>query len=329
MSLRAHGITVPLLDQRAEKTLEWIKKQIEKGFFPESALVCKDFSPASQETLRLAHDENFLNNCEKNPDEEVIRAFELVDELGNYNRFEPDQGSRPLCELMTKIKMQVSASVFAADMAVKRGFAFFLGGGLHHAMSFQGEGFCLFNDIVIAAKHLQSCHGLGQIWVVDVDAHKGDGTAQLVKEDSSVSTFSIHMAKGWPLDAPSVDKEGRLNPSFIPSSVDVPIENGEEREYIKKLMDGLNKMSVTCPPPEAVIIVQGSDPCCNDELPSTYGLSLSLDQMLQRDRVVYEFFGKMKIPQLYLMGGGYGKRAHEPYIQFLESVKYEIKSNSQ
>jgi acetoin utilization deacetylase AcuC-like enzyme len=97
---------------------------------------------------------------------------------------------------------------------------------MHHAQKEHGAGFCMVNDLVIALRRLQSEGRIRTAWVIDVDAHKGDGTAAITAEDDSIATLSIHMARGWPLDQPEYDAAGRFNPSFVPSTIDIPIEPG-------------------------------------------------------------------------------------------------------
>src|SRR5690606_33375644 len=142
------------------------------------------------------------------------------------------------------------------EVALEKGESFFLGGGFHHAMSFGGRGFCLLNDIVIAAKWISSQKNLSNIWVIDVDAHKGDGTAELTVNDENITTFSIHMADGWPLDEDSKDSNGNLKPWFLPSDVDIPIKENEEKIYLKKLEEGLLKLEKDFGPADLAIVVQ-------------------------------------------------------------------------
>ena len=192
-------------------------------------------------------------------------------------------------------------------------FSFHLGGGAHHAMTDQGRGFCLINDIVIGIRKLQNEKLIKSAWVIDVDDHKGDGTAQITQGDDSIITLSIHMKEGWPLDS-SLE-----NPrSFIESNVDIPISTSENREYLKKLKAGILDLQTNRPRPDIVVIVNGADPFEFDELESSSGIKLSKDEMLERDLFLYNHFSKRKISQTYLMAGGYGSRSWEIYHQFLD-----------
>ena len=153
--------------------------------------------------------------------------------------------------------------------------------------------------------------------MIDLDAHKGDGTAALTRADKSIKTLSIHMAHGWPLDGKAHDSAGKPNPSFLPSDIDIPIAASENHLYVASLEEGLGRME-TLSRPDLAVVVCGADPYEKDELPSTGTLKLSLAQLEERDRLVYEFLKKRQIPQAYLMAGGYGKSSWQVYAQFLE-----------
>jgi len=150
-----------------------------------------------------------------------------------------------------------------------------------------------------------------------VDAHKGDGTAALAAGDDSIATLSIHMAAGWPLDQPERDADGQPNPSFIPSTVDIPIAAGEEPAYNRRLREGLARLAETGRP-DLALVVCGADPYELDELPSTAELKLSLEQLLERDQLVYSFLKSRGIPGAWVMAGGYGRNSWRAYTQFLE-----------
>jgi acetoin utilization deacetylase AcuC-like enzyme len=203
----------------------------------------------------------------------------------------------------------------SSKAALKSGFSYYLGGGMHHAMSFTGRGFCVINDIAIAIAKMQKENLIKHAWVIDVDAHKGDGTAEIFHQNENVSTMSIHMQKGWPLNSGS-----DADPWFIPNNIDIGIMPGEEDSYLVKLLAGLLSMENTRPWPDLVILVNGADPFEADELESAKEIKLSKEIMLERDMMLYNFFKDSHIPQSYVMAGGYGKRSWEIYAQFLEFV---------
>jgi acetoin utilization deacetylase AcuC-like enzyme len=125
------------------------------------------------------------------------------------------------------------------------------------------------------------------------------------------------MGSGWPLDGPSHGEDGRLNPSFVPSDIDIPVFPGEDRMYLDKLRAGLGGLD-RFGPPDLAVVVSGADPYEKDELPSTSDLRLTLDEMFDRDRSVYAFLKERRIPMAYLMAGGYGDHSWEVYSRFLE-----------
>ena len=255
----------------------------------------------------------------KELEKELIRSYELIDENGNYRRYNPSIATQPLKKLFKNILIKVSGSYQCMITALDKKFSFFLGGGMHHAKKNYGEGFCIVNDIVIAVRKLQANNKIKKAWIIDVDAHKGDGTAELTEHDETIITLSIHMAKGWPLDNPKYDKAGIINPSFIQSNIDIPIAKGEDNKYLDKLKKGLLKLE-KYPKPEIAVVVLGSDPYEKDQLESSKSLQLTLKQMKDRDLMIYNFLKAKNIPQAYLMAGGYGEYSWEVYTQFLKKV---------
>ena len=125
------------------------------------------------------------------------------------------------------------------------------------------------------------------------------------------------MAAGWPLDGPSHDLQGRLNPSFVPSDIDIPVAAGQEQLYVQKLAAGLQRLQ-TYPAADIAVVLAGADPYEKDALPSTASLKLSLGQLFERDRLVYRFLKDRAIPRAFLMAGGYGDHSWEVYTQFLQ-----------
>jgi acetoin utilization deacetylase AcuC-like enzyme len=108
-----------------------------------------------------------------------------------------------------------------------------------------------------------------------------------------------------------------LNPSFIPSDIDIPIAAGQEHLYVTRLKEGL-RMLDTQPTADIAVVVAGADPYEKDELPSAKLLQLTLEQLQERDLFIYDFLKGKGIPGAYLMAGGYGESAWEVYAQFLE-----------
>jgi acetoin utilization deacetylase AcuC-like enzyme len=100
--------------------------------------------------------------------------------------------------LLARSRASVFGTVAAARAALRDGIAGNLAGGTHHAHADRGSGFCVFNDLAVAARALQREGEIGRAVVVDLDVHQGDGTAAIFAGDESVFTFSMHGAKNFP-----------------------------------------------------------------------------------------------------------------------------------
>jgi acetoin utilization deacetylase AcuC-like enzyme len=314
------GIQIPIMDSRARRTFESLKAHPSIG-----PRLAEWFTPKIQQVLdrtdlERVHDPAYIDRLYSDKlEDEIIKTYELVNSQGRYYRYHPASASQPLTKLFDRIQDRVYGTWQCCNVALEKNFCFYFGGGMHHAQKSFGNGFCLVNDIVIAIRKLQAQHRIQTAWIIDTDAHKGDGTAALTADDSSIVTLSIHMGRGWPLDGPSHDLGYRLNPSFIPSDIDIPVYAGEEPLYVSKLEDGLEKLGAR-PIPQLAVVVFGADPYEKDELPSTADLKLSLKQLFVRDRLVYEFLKVRQIPMAYLMAGGYGENSWRVYTQFLQWV---------
>ena len=319
-SLTEFGIEIPVHDSRATLTFESLKSHPVLGPQISDWHIDTIREKVSKDDLLRVHSKKYVENLfSDNLENEIIRTYELIDAQGRYYRYNPANARLPLIQLFDRVLLKVSATIQCCRVALEKGFCFSFGGGNHHAQRDYGAGFCLVNDIVIAVRKLQVENRIATVWVIDLDAHKGDGTAALTRDDRSIITLSIHMARGWPLDGSKYDSEGNLNPSFIPGDFDIPIARGEDHLYVSRLQQGLQEMD-KMPLPDMAIVVSGVDPYEADELPSADGLKLSLDQMMARDMLVYRFLKKRGIPRAYLMAGGYGSKSWQAYVQFLEWV---------
>jgi acetoin utilization deacetylase AcuC-like enzyme len=317
-TLSEFGIAIPVMASRTTKTFARLAAHPTLGPLISTWHIPKVTEHVGRDDLLRVHSPAYVGRLfSKQLDAEIIRTYELIDEDGNYHRYHPPNARLPLKDLFDRILHRVAGTLQCCRIALETGFCFYFGGGMHHAQQHQGAGFCVVNDLVIAIRRLQAEGRVATAWVIDVDAHKGDGTAAITADDPSITTLSIHMARGWPLDQPEHDAQGSLNPSFIPSTIDIPIEAGEAHLYNLRLKEGLERLA-TFPQPELALVVGGADPYELDELPSTAGLKLTLAQLLERDQLVYTFLKTRAIPGAYVMAGGYGENAWQVYTQFLE-----------
>jgi len=312
------GIEIPVLYSRVLNTFEFLKSHEILGSKIDQWHIGKIEETISQDDLLRVHSGDYIEKLfSAGLESEIIKTFELVDKAGNYYRYNPDKASLPLTLLFDRILAIVASAVQCSRIALVNGFCFAFSGGMHHAQHAYGAGFCIVNDIVIAIRKLQAEGLIRTAWVIDIDAHKGDGTAALTKGDDTITTFSIHMAHSWPLEGDEYDPDGNFNPSFTPSDIDIPMAKGEDHLYIPRLQAGLDRLDRWAHP-DLAVVVSGADPYSKDELPSTSDLRLSLAQLKQRDLLTYNFLKERNIPRAYLMAGGYGESCWEVYAQFLE-----------
>ncbi|MDZ7759543.1 MAG: histone deacetylase [Desulfovermiculus sp.] len=320
VSLRHFGILIPVHHSKATRTLQELRTHPVVGARADELMVPTGSMEITREDILRAHTAEYVDRLFSAQVElEVMTTYELVRPDGIYNRYDPDQASRPLSGVFDRALAKVSGAVQCCRLALKTGFCFYLGGGMHHAHANQGKGFCLVNDVVISLRKLQSEGAITTAWVIDVDAHKGDGTASITKDDPGIVTMSVHMAEGWPLDEPEYMKGGELNPSFTASDIDIEVASGDEGTYLDRLQAGLQELK-GYPRPDLALVLSGADPYELDELHSTAGLRLSLSQLLTRDQLIYNFLHSQKVPQACLMAGGYGLETWRVYTQFLEWV---------
>jgi len=256
----------------------------------------------------------------------VLAAFELVDAEGNFHRYDPAIASAPLRGLFDRALTMVEGTWQAGREALKNGFCFHCGGGAHHGHPDFGHGFCILNDAAIAVRKLQADGCVRTALIIDIDVHKGDGTAAIFERDETVTTVSIHMAHGWPLDIPERDDSGNRHPSHTPSDIDVPIAEGEEADYLPRLRSAFEALSAAASlsgPPDIAYVLAGADPYEKDGLESSQLMNLTLEQMNERNLMTYSFLSRLGIPQAWLMAGGYGEHAWETYPDILMQVLSE------
>ena len=141
----------------------------------------------------------------------------------------------------------------ACRAALEEGFAANLAGGTHHAFADQGEGYCVFNDSVIAARALQAEGLVERAVIVDTDVHQGNGTAAILSDDPSVFTFSIHGDKNFPFHKEKSD-------------LDLPLPDGtEDGEFLEALEKGLEE-ALESSGADLAIYLAGADPFAGDKL---------------------------------------------------------------
>ena len=309
----SYGILIPALDSRKRRTFESLLAHPVLGSIRDRWL-CSHFQDSftAQDLQRVhgpAYTAGFFNEQAR---QQLITAYELVNPDGTRNRWEPESAPKKLEDMVPSLMKNMAGTYRASLMALDSGFCHYLGGGAHHGHRDFGHGFCPVNDTAVTLRKLQAENTLKTAWVIDIDAHKGDGTAAIFQDDASVRTLSIHMGSGWPLN-------GSLpahHPSHLPSDVDIPIESGEEHIYVERLEEGLRRLE-SFGAADFAVVLAGADPWEGDALPSTDPLNLTMEQMGERDRLVSNFLDEKGLPSVWLTAGGYGEGAWEIHSNFL------------
>ncbi|WP_029898039.1 histone deacetylase family protein [Desulfohalovibrio reitneri] len=314
-----YGINVPRMGSIRGRVVEALREVPGLAGRENRWLRAAAMPPATRDDLLLVHDAAYVDELLSDDPSRIMRE---VYELDTPGRFTPETADQPLRDLAARAAQRAGGSMAAARLALENGFCFFLSGGMHHAGRAKGRGFCPVNDVVLAVRALRREGAINRAWIIDTDAHKGDGTAELCIDAPLTRTLSIHMAHGWPLDQPPLDERGRLKPAFIPSTIDIPIAEGAEDTYLPALENGLDLLATLSErePPELAMVVGGADPWEHDRLESASLLKLTLEQLHTRDTMVHDFLATRRIPQCWLMAGGYGPDTWRVHAGFLESV---------
>ncbi len=311
-----YGIAIPALDSRKIRTLEALKI-LPSLTNRQSEWLVESFSETTtlEDLLRVNENDYARGFFDSRAAGQLKSAYELVNPDGSYNRWDPDSAISPLEDMVPSLMRMLAGTRKAGEIALSTGFCHYLGGGAHHGHYSFGHGFCPLNDTAIAIRRLQADGKIRRAWVIDVDAHKGDGTAALFADDQSIFTLSAHMAHGWPLD----DSIPAGHPSRIPSNLDIDVDSGEEDQYLERLQKGLLEMKERSDA-DIVFVLAGADPWEGDQLPSTGPLKLSMEQMKERDQMIWNFLDQTGIPSAWLTAGGYGDNSWQIHTAFLSWI---------
>lgn len=230
--------------------------------------------PASADLIALAHDRSYVD---------LVLSGAVPREIERRIGLPVDEAvARRACA-------SAGGTLLAARLALRDGLAGSTAGGSHHGQRATGAGFCVFNDVAIAAKALKREGAIGSALVIDLDVHQGDGTADCLADAPELFTLSIHAEKNYPVRK-------------IPSDLDVGLEDGLEdaayldvlRAHVPRLLDALA--------PDLVFYNAGVDPHRDDALGR---LALTDYGLRARDDLVIRETRRRGIPLVAVLGGGY------------------------
>ena len=231
--------------------------------------------PCSDETLKRAHSEKYIKDIKnKTLDKNGVKkiGFPLVDSV------------------VQRSLVATGGTVLASKLAINHGLACNTAGGSHHANFDQGAGYCVFNDVAVAAQYLIDRGLAGRILIVDLDVHQGNGNSDIFKDNKNVFTFSMHSKSNYPAKKSISDLDVELE------------DNLEDKEYIKTLKFYLNQLNEENF--DYVFYIAGVDIHFNDRLGR---LKISDEGIKKRDELVTENFYSKGVPLCGVLGGGYNK----------------------
>lgn len=180
-------------------------------------------------------------------------------------------------------------TIDCCNFAMQNGIAMNVAGGTHHAFADRGEGFCMLNDIAIAANYLLNKNLAKQIFIIDLDVHQGNGTAKLFENEKRVFTFSMHGEHNYPFNKEKSD-------------LDVPLKDGMGDDEYLGLLKGILPKLIAKVKPDFAFYLSGTDILATDR----YGkLKVSMEGCSQRDEFVFTTLKQHHIPCTVAMGGGY------------------------
>jgi acetoin utilization deacetylase AcuC-like enzyme len=231
-------------------------------------------SPASETEILKTHEADYwlkLKNLQLSSQEVRRTGFPLTPELVNR-------------EIII-----AQGTIDCAKFSLQHGIAMNIAGGTHHAFTNRGEGFCLLNDMAMAANFLLNNQLAEKILMVDLDVHQGNGTAQIFQHDPRVFTFSMHGANNYPLHKEQSDLDIALR------------DHTDDKNYLALLDRHLQELMKN-EQPDFIFYQSGVDVLATDTLGR---LALTRDGCKQRDKLVLSIARQTKTPIVVSMGGGY------------------------
>ena len=192
-------------------------------------------------------------------------------------------------ELTKRELIITQGTIDCCKYALQYGAALNVAGGTHHAFKERGEGFCLLNDMAVAANYVLRNGLAKRILIIDLDVHQGNGTAKLFEKEEKVFTFSMHGEHNYPFHKEKSD-------------LDIPLRDGtNDTTYLTLLSDALPKL-INAVKPDFAFYLSGVDILDTDKFGK---LKVTPAGCKQRDEMVFQLLKQNRIPVTVAMGGGY------------------------
>ena len=262
----------------------------------------------NKENLHIPEPAQYLDLTKAHQPEYIQK----IDNLSLSKEEERKLGFPMVPSVKRRSYMATGGTVLSAELALRYKLACNTAGGSHHAFSDSGNGYCVFNDVAVAAYNLLNKHSVKKILIYDLDVHQGDGTAKIFENNDQVFTFSAHSKKNYPLVKQQSNQDIELADD---------ITDEEYLNTVSKSLEVVNKMNF-----DFVFYVAGVDIHKDDKLGK---LNITTEGIKKREKMVINNFYKNKIPLCGVLGGGYNKDFnHLVYLHsILHRTCHEILSN--
>ena len=215
--------------------------------------------------------------------------------------------------IASRVRHTNGGTWLAAKLAIRHGYAANSAAGSHHALYDTGAGYCVFNDLAVAANRLIAEGDASRVLIVDLDVHQGDGTASLTALRDDIITFSMHAEKNFPV------RKAR-------SDHDVALPDGMgDADYLAALMAHLPRL-LDDVRPDLVLYQAGVDPHEDDKLGR---LALTSEGLIARDRHVVREVRRRGLPIASALGGGYGEDQREVGARHARSMLAMAQENAE
>jgi acetoin utilization deacetylase AcuC-like enzyme len=252
--------------------------------------------PATDEQLALVHDRDYIARVRDGlltPKEQRRIGFPWSPQLARRSR------------------CTVGGTILAARAALTEaqsgrwGVAVNLAGGTHHAFPDHGQGYCVFNDVAVAARTMQREGRARRVVIIDCDVHQGNGTAAIFAHDPTVFTFSIHGEKNFPFHKERSDLDIELHDGTTDAAFLALVEEGARRALAVANAD-------------LALYLAGADPYERDRLGR---MRVSMAGLAERDRIVLHLCHDAHLPVAVVMAGGYAPDVEEIVAIHLQTIR--------
>jgi acetoin utilization deacetylase AcuC-like enzyme len=240
-----------------------------------------------------------------------VHTYEYIQKITNLTLSQEEErklGFPMIPSVRQRSFVATGGTILAAELALNEGLACNTAGGSHHAFANAGNGYCVFNDVAVAAKKLIAKKSIKNILIFDLDVHQGDGTAKIFENDENVFTLSIHSKKNYPLNKQL-------------SNLDIELDEGvmddEYLEIVFNTLEEMNKKEF-----DYVFYIAGVDVHEDDRIGK---FKISTEGIKKREELVIHHFYKKKIPLCGVLGGGYNKDFNQ--LVYLHSLLHRTCHN--